>query len=76
MIPADFRFLQSLAVLLCKGVWSFSDLEREFTNTVRAVTAHTNKISALSTSLELGSIIYGDPEFDVKANYLDAEEEN
>jgi hypothetical protein len=38
------------------------------------VAAHTNKISAFSASLESGSVIYGDPEFDVKANYSDAEE--
>jgi len=48
-------------------------LTRITTNTVRAVTSHTNKISALSASLEPGSIIYADPEFDVKANYSDAE---
>jgi len=38
------------------------------------VAAHTKKISSFSASLEPGSIIYGDPEFDDRANYRDAEE--
>ncbi|PXF52622.1 MAG: hypothetical protein C4B56_04605 [Candidatus Methanophagaceae archaeon] len=34
----------------------------------------TNKISLFSASLDPGSIIYGDLEFDDRANYHDAEE--
>ncbi|MCK4735648.1 MAG: hypothetical protein KAT65_24550, partial [Methanophagales archaeon] len=41
---------------------------------MRAVTSHTNKISAFSASIEPGFVIYGDHKFDVKANYRDAEE--
>ncbi|MBC8521168.1 MAG: hypothetical protein H8D26_04150 [Methanomicrobia archaeon] len=59
---------------LVKETEEITILTRIITNTVRAVTSHTNKISVLSDSLEQGSIIYGDPEFDVKANYSDAEE--
>jgi len=36
--------------------------------------AHTKKISSFSAFLEPGSIIYGDPEFDDRPNYRDAEE--
>jgi len=59
---------------LAKETEEITILTRIITNTVRAVTSHTNKISAVSASLEPGSIVYGDPEFDVKANYSDAEE--
>lgn len=59
---------------LAKETEEITILTRIITNTVRAVTSHTNKISTISTSLESGSVIYGDPEFDVKANYSDAEE--
>jgi hypothetical protein len=59
---------------LAKETAEITILTRIITNTVRAVAAHTNKISAFSASLESGSVIYGDPEFDVKANYSDAEE--
>jgi len=114
--PGTYDWKLILAVLLCKGVLPFSELERKLrdrgyckvegctpcdslverervmeqrlaketeeitiltriiTNTVRAVAAHTNKISLFSASLEPGSIIYGDPEFDDRANYRDAEE--
>jgi len=58
---------------LAKETEEITILTRITTNTVRAVTSHTNKISALSASLEPRSIIYADPEFDVKANYSDAE---
>jgi len=59
---------------LAKETEEITILTRIITNTVRAVASHTNKISAFSASLESGSVIYGDPEFDVKANYSDAEE--
>jgi hypothetical protein len=59
---------------LVKETEEITILTRIVTNTIRAVTSHTNKIAALSASLEPGSIVYGDPEFDVKANYSDAEE--
>lgn len=59
---------------LAKETEEIAILTMLITNTVRAVTAHTNKISLFSASLEPGSIIYVDPEFDVKANYSDAEE--
>jgi len=59
---------------LAKETEEITILSRIITNTVRAVTSHTNKISSFSASLEPGSIIYGDPEFDDKANYRDAEE--
>jgi hypothetical protein len=59
---------------LAKETAEITILTRIITNTVRAVASHTNKISAFSASLESGSVIYGDPEFDVKANYSDAEE--
>ena len=75
-IPCDSLMERDVAMKkrLVKETEDITILTRLITNTVRAVMAHTNKISALSTSLESGSIIYGDPEFDVKANYLDAEE--
>jgi len=59
---------------LAKETEEITILTRIITNTVRAVTSHTNRISSFPASLESGSIIYGDPEFDVKANYSDAEE--
>ena len=59
---------------LAKETEEITILTRIITNTVRAVASHTNKISAFSASLESGSVIYGDPKFDVKANYSDAEE--
>jgi hypothetical protein len=59
---------------LAKETKEITILARIITNTVRAVTLHTNRISSLSASLEPGSVIYGDSEFDVKANYSDAEE--
>jgi hypothetical protein len=49
---------------LAKETEEITILTRIATNTVRAVAAHTNKISSFSASLEPGSIIYGDPEFD------------
>jgi hypothetical protein len=58
---------------LVKETEEITILSRITTNTVRAVTAHTNKIASFSASLEPGSIVYGDPEFDDKANYSDAE---
>ena len=75
-IPCDSLVERDVAMKkrLVKETEDITILTRLITNTVRAVMGHTNKISALSTSLESGSIIYGDPEFDVKANYLDAEE--
>jgi len=59
---------------LAKETEEITILMRIITNTVRAVTSHTNKISGISASLEPGSIIYADPEFDVKTNYCDAKE--
>ncbi len=74
-IPCD-TLVERVAALqkqLAKETEEITILTRIATNTVRAVSSHTNKISALSASLEPGSIIYADPEFDVKANYSDAE---
>ena len=53
---------------LAKETEDITILTRIITNTVRAVTSHTNRISVLPASLEPGSIIYADPEFDVKAS--------
>lgn len=74
-IPCD-TLVERVAALqkqLAKETEEITILTRIITNTVRAVSSHTNKISTLSASLEPGSIIYADPEFDVKANYSDAE---
>ena len=59
---------------LAKETEEITILARVITNTVHAVAAHTNKISLFSASLDPGSIIYGDHEFDDRANYHDAEE--
>jgi hypothetical protein len=74
-IACDSRVVRVAALQkqLAKETEEITILTRITTNTVRAVSSHTNKISALSASLEPGSIIYADPEFDVNANYSDAE---
>ena len=75
-IPCD-TLVERVAALkkqLAKETEEITILTRIITNTVRAVTSHTNKISAFPDFLEPGSIVYGDPEFDVMANYRDAEE--
>lgn len=75
-IPCDSLVEQERVMKkrLAKETEDITILTRIITNTVRAVTSHTNRISTLPTSLEPGSIIYADPEFDVRVNYRDAEE--
>jgi hypothetical protein len=74
-IPCDSLVVRVAALQkqLAKETEEITILTRLITNTVRAISSHTNKISALSASLEPGSIIYADPEYDVKENYSDAE---
>lgn len=75
-IPCDSLVEREIVMekRLARETEEITILTRIATNTVRAVAAHTNKISSFSASLEPGSIIYGDPEFDDRANYRDAEE--
>jgi len=54
---------------LVKERYDYTLLSRIFTNTVRCVKEHTNKIGGFISSIPQNSIVLMGPEFDVEENY-------
>ncbi len=63
----------AMKVRLIREYFEYQATIRIPTNTIRVVKEHSNKIADIIPFLPEGSIVIGDPEFDVEDNYRNAE---
>src|SRR5574340_292010 len=63
----------AMKVRLIREYFEYQATIRTTTNTIRVVKEHSNKIADIIHFLPEGSIVLGDPEFDVEDNYRNAQ---